>query len=154
MLKTENKAPDFSLKDKDGKLHSINKLNSDFIVLYFYPKDSTPGCTIEAKEFSQLKNDFKKLSCEIIGISGGDEKSKQKFIESCGIKIILLSDPDFEVCKRYGVYGEKSFMGKKFFGIKRTTFIIDKNKKIIKVYENVKALGHAKETLEFVKSLK
>lgn len=154
MLKSNDKAPAFELKDKDGKLHKLDEIKSELIVIYFYPKDGTPGCTIEAKEFSGLLNEFKKLKTEIIGISGGDEISKKKFYDNCNLKIILLSDVNFSVCRKYRVYGEKNFMGKKFMGIKRTTFILDKNKKIIKIFENVKALGHAKEVLEFVESLK
>src|SRR3989344_1419056 len=137
MLKQGDKALEFSLKDKDGKLHGLKNIKSNFIIVYFYPKDNTPGCTIEAKEFSDLKKEFDKINCEIIGISGGDKKSKEKFVKSC---------------KKYKVYGEKSFMGKKFLGIKRTTFILDKNKKIIKIYGNVKVFNHGKEVLEFVKS--
>ena len=151
MLKKDDKAPEFSLKDKDGKIHSLRDIKSDFIVVYFYPKDNTPGCTIEAKEFSNLKKEFDKINCEIIGISGGDEKSKEKFCKDHSLKLILLSDIDFSVCKKYEVYGKKSFMGKKFLGIKRTTFILDKDKKIIQIYENVKVFNHGKEVLEFVK---
>src|SRR3989344_905623 len=156
MLKQNSKAPNFELKDKDGKVHSLKSIKSEnlrFLVLYFYPKDNTPGCTIEAKEFSSLLNEFRKLKTEVIGISGGDEKSKKKFHESCELNsgLTLLSDPEFKICNKYGVYGEKEFMGKKFLGIKRTTFVINlENGKIIKVYENVKALGHAKEILEFI----
>lgn len=154
MLKLKDKAPDFELKDKDSKLHSLKNIKSEFTVLYFYPKDNTPGCIIEAKDFTSLINEFKKLKTEIIGISGGDEKSKEKFIEDCDLKINLLSDPDYKICNKYGVYGEKQFMGKHFMGIKRTTFILDKNKNIIKIFENVKAVGHAQEVLNFIKSLK
>jgi len=152
MLKQGDKALEFSLKDKDGKLHGLKNIKSNFIIVYFYPKDNTPGCTIEAKEFSDLKKEFDKINCEIIGISGGDKKSKEKFVKSCKLKITLLSDTNFKTCKKYKVYGEKSFMGKKFLGIKRTTFILDKNKKIIKIYGNVKVFNHGKEVLEFVKS--
>lgn len=154
MLKSNDKAPAFELKDKDGKLHKLDEIKSELIVIYFYPKDGTPGCTIEAKEFSGLLNEFKKLNCGVIGISGGNESSKKKFYNDCNLKVTLLSDYNFKVCKNYWVYGEKRFMGKKFMGIKRTTFILDKNKKIIKIFENVKALGHAREVLEFVKSIK
>ncbi len=158
MLKINDKAPNFELKDKEGKIHKLKNINHDktkLIVLYFYPKDNTPGCTIEAKEFSTLIKEFKKLKTEVIGISGGNEETKKKFYSSCNLNssLILLSDPDFSICKKYGVYGEKSFMGRKFLGIKRTTFIIENiygNKKITKVYENIKSLGHAKEVLEFI----
>jgi len=148
------KSPTFKLKDKDGTIHELSKIKSDYTIVYFYPKDNTPGCTLEAKEFSKLLPEFKKLKTEIIGISGGDEKSKSKFCEKNRLSIILLSDPDFKVSTTFGVYGKKKFMGKEYFGISRTTFILDKNKKIIKIFENVKPIGHAKEVLEFIKSLK
>ena len=146
------KAINFLLKDKEGREHSLEDINSDYIVLYFYPKDSTPGCTIESQEFTQDLDKFRKLNISIVGISGGNEESKKKFCERYNLRIILLSDSDFSVSKKYGVYGEKSFMGKKFMGIKRTTFILDKNRNIIKTYENVKPAGHSEEVLEFIKS--
>lgn len=148
------KAKDFSLEDKDGKIHRLSNLQSKYKVLYFYPKDNTPGCIIEAKEFSSSVNEFEKEGAIIIGISGGDNKSKEKFCNLFGLKILLLSDPDFKVSKSYGLYGEKSFMGKKYLGISRTTFVIDDKNEIIKTFENVKPLGHAKEVLNFIKSLK
>lgn len=151
MIKT---AVNFKLKDKNGKDYSLDSFTSDYIVLYFYPKDSTPGCTTEAIEFTKNLEEFKKLNTTIIGISGGDEKTKQKFCEKNNLKILLLSDSDFSISKKYGVYGEKSFMGRKFMGIKRTTFLLDKNKNIIKVYENVKPLGHSEEILDFLENQK
>jgi len=148
------KAKNFSLEDKDGKSWSLKDIKNKFTVVYFYPHDSTPGCTIEANEFTGLVKEFDKLGVKIIGISGGDAKTKAKFCESNDLKITLLSDSDFKVCKDYGVYGLKKFMGKEFMGINRTTFILDSEKEIIKSYEGVKAPGHAKEVLEFVKSIK
>ena len=153
VLKKGDKSFDFALKNKDGKLHKLSDIKSNYVVVYFYPKDSTPGCTIEANEFTELINDFKKLNAEVIGISGGDEESKRKFCDKHNLKITLLSDHNFKISKKYGVYGEKSFLGKKFLGINRTTFVLDKNKKIIMVYENVKVQEHAKEILKFVKNL-
>src|SRR3989344_696291 len=150
-LQEHSPAPDFSLPDKDNKIHTLSKIKSEYLVLYFYPKDNTQGCTIEATDFTRLQNDLKKVGAEIIGISGGNNITKAKFCEQHNLKILLLSDEDFAVCKKYGVYGEKRFMGKKFFGIKRTTFII-KNKKIIKVYENVSAAGHGPQVLDFLES--
>jgi peroxiredoxin Q/BCP len=146
------KANNFSLKDKNGINYSLEDLNSNFIILYFYPKDNTPGCTIEAIQFSKYVKEFEKLNARVIGISGGDEKTKTKFCEKHNLKILLLSDPDFSVSKTYGVYGEKSFMGKKYFGISRVTFILDKNKKIIKTYNKVKPPFHSSEVLEFLKN--
>lgn len=150
-LNIGDKAPEFSLKDKDSKFHSLKEINSNFIVLYFYPKDSTPGCTIEAQQFNKDLSNFKKLNTTIIGISGGDEKSKTKFCEKHNLKLLLLSDPDFKISKEYNVYGEKSFMGKRFLGIFRTTFILDKNHKIIKIYDKVNPQAHSEEVLSFIK---
>ncbi len=144
------KAPDFSLKDKEGKEHKLSDVKTKYLVLYFYPKDDTPGCTIEAKEFTKDLEEFNTLGATIIGISGGDETTKKKFCEKHNLKITLLSDPEFKTSNEYGVYGEKEFMGNKTMGIKRTTFIIDKNKEIIKVFENVKPEGHSKEILNFL----
>lgn len=146
-----NIAPNFSLKDKNGKIHSLNEIKSKFIVLYFYPKDDTPGCTVEGIEFSQHKEALKKLGAEIIGISGGNNESKKKFCEKHDLTVILLSDTDFSISKKYGVYGEKSFMGRKFMGIKRTTFLISQGK-IIKVFENVKPESHIQEVISFLQN--
>ena len=151
VLKVGDKAPEFRLKDKDGKVHQLE--TNKYTVVYFYPKDDTPGCTIEAKEFTKDLKEFEKLGIEVIGISGGDEKSKTKFCNKYHLKITLLSDTDFSVSTKYGVYGEKSFMGKKYLGISRTTFVLDKNNKIIKIFGNVKPEGHSKEILEFIQSL-
>lgn len=148
------KAKDFSLQDKNGKMYKLSEIELKYKVLYFYPKDSTPGCIIEAKEFSDNLDNFKKLNAEIIGVSGGDNKSKEKFCNLFNLKIILLSDTDFKVSKSYGLYGEKSFMGKKYLGINRTTFVMDSKNEIIKTFENVKPLGHAKEVLNYIKSIK
>ncbi|MBP9838674.1 MAG: peroxiredoxin [Proteobacteria bacterium] len=152
-MKLNSPAPDFKLKDKDSKSVSLKSIKSKFVVIYFYPKDDTPGCTTEAKEFSDLLKNFKKLDAEIIGISGGDDKTKEKFCKKHKLKITLLSDSDFKVAKAYKSYGPKTFMGKKFTGILRNTFILDEKKKIIKTYEEVKALGHATEVLTEIKNL-
>lgn len=152
MLKEGQKAPNFSLKDKEGNIIRLQDFKSKYLVVYFYPKDNTPGCTIEARDLTYYIDDFKKLNTEIIGISGGDEESKKKFCNRYNLKITLLSDPDFQTSKKYGVYKEKSFLGKKFMGIVRTTFVLDKGK-IIKIFENVRANGHAQEVLNFIKHL-
>ena len=145
---------EFSLNDKDGRTISLKDFNSDYIVVYFYPKDNTPGCTIESKKFNDALDQFSKLNTIIIGISGGDEKSKTKFCDKHDLKLTLLSDPNFKVSESYGVYGEKSFMGKKYMGISRQTFVLNKNHKIIKIFEKVKPIIHTKEVLEFIRSLK
>ena len=147
------KASDFKLKDKDGISYSLKDIKSEYIVLYFYPKDDTPGCTIEANEFTSHLPEFKKLKATIIGISGGDEKSKTKFCTKYNIKVLLLSDPDFSIAKKYKSYGEKSFMGRKYQGIFRNTFILDKNKNILKTFEKVKPEIHAEEVISFLKNI-
>lgn len=148
------KAPDFKLKDKDSNYYSLKDLKENYKVLFFYPKDNTPGCTIESKKFSNLSDKFKKLNTKIIGISGGDEKSKTKFCEKHSLNVLLLSDTDFSISKKYEVYGEKSFMGKKYLGISRVTFILNNKNKIIKVYEKVNPLTHPTDVLGFIKGLK
>ena len=135
---------DFDLKNFSGK----------YIVLYFYPKDDTPGCTIETNDFNKLLPKFKKLNCEIFGISKDTIKSHDKFREKFKIKFDLLSDEEIKVLKKYKVWGKKKFMGREFMGIIRSTYLIDKKGKIIKVWDNVKVKDHAKEVLETLKSLK
>jgi thioredoxin-dependent peroxiredoxin len=143
-------APDLALKDKRGKTHSLGKIKAKNIVLYFYPKDNTPGCTIEANQFNNDLNKYKKIGTVVIGISGGDEKSKTKFCAKNNLKTLLLSDSNFNISSKYGVYAEKSFLGKKHRGIERTTFILDKNKKIIKIFTKVNPLGHSSKVLEYL----
>ena len=133
----------FSLKDSLGK----------YVVLYFYPKDDTPGCTIETNDFNKLFSQFKKLECEIYGISKDDIKSHDKFRDKYKIKFDLLSDEKLKVLKKYKVWGKKKFMGREFMGIIRTTYLIDKKGKIIKIWENVKVKDHAKEVLETLKNI-
>ncbi|MFC1711347.1 peroxiredoxin [Patescibacteria group bacterium] len=148
-----NKAPFFSLQDKDGKKHALNKNKADYIVLYFYPKDNTPGCTLEAKMFSNDLSKFNKLNSQVIGISGGDNKSKEKFCQKHDLKITLLSDQDFSISKKYGVFKEKKMMGRVFMGITRTTFVLDKDLKIVKIYKTVKPAIHSREVLDDISSL-
>ena len=133
----------FSLKDSLGK----------YVVLYFYPKDDTPGCTIETNDFNKLFSQFKKLECEIYGISKDNIKSHDKFRDKYKIKFDLLSDEKLKVLKKYKVWGKKKFMGREFMGIIRTTYLIDKKGKIIKIWENVKVKDHAKEVLETLKNI-
>ncbi|MCL4125346.1 UNVERIFIED_CONTAM: hypothetical protein GTU68_041339 [Idotea baltica] len=147
------KAPVFSLKDKDGEIHKLKDIEEDYIVLFFYPRDNTPGCTIESVNFSKDINKYKKLNTKVIGISGGDEKTKTKFCTKHKLKALMLSDTDYKISEKYGVYGEKKFMGKKYLGISRVTFILDDKRKVIKVYDKVKPLVHSKEILEYLKSL-
>ena len=145
------KAYDFKLTDKSGQIHQLSKMKADYKVIYFYPKDDTPGCTIEAKEFSDSLSKFKKLNTVVIGISGGTDKTKEKFCTKHKLAHILLSDTDFEVSKKYKSYGKKKFMGREYMGIFRYTFILDKSDKIIHQFEQVTPKGHADEVLSFIK---
>jgi peroxiredoxin Q/BCP len=152
-LKVGQTAPKFSLKDKDGKAHSIGALKADFTVLYFYPKDDTPGCTLEAKEFSQSLPKFKSRNVSVVGVSGGNEKTKANFCKKYSLKIPLVSDPNFKVSKSYGAYGTKKFMGRSFQGIFRKTFLLDKTGKIARIFDSVKPEGHAEEVLAAIDAL-
>jgi peroxiredoxin Q/BCP len=147
-VKEGDRAPEFKLLDKDGVAHGVGVTKSDLIVLFFYPKDSTPGCTVESQEFSSAIDDFAQRGAKVIGISGGDQRSKSKFCSKYDLKVDLVSDSDFAVSRAYGVFGEKKFMGRTYEGIHRTTFVIDRSGKVLKVYEDVTPKGHASEVLE------
>ena len=149
-LKTGIKAPVFSLLNQKGETFSTKKLETNHTVVYFYPKDLTPGCTLEAEEFTKHLKAFTKLETKIVGISGGGVDSKIKFCKKHKLKIDLLADEDFSVSKKFGAYGDKNFMGKTFKGIIRKTFIINKTGKIVQIYDKVTAEGHAEEVLEFI----
>jgi peroxiredoxin Q/BCP len=148
------KAPKFSLQDKDGKSYGVGKSKTDFTVLYFYPKDDTPGCTLEAKEFSKNLKSFMSRNAAVIGVSGGDNKSKEKFCKKYKLEVPLLSDSDFAVSRAYGVYGDKKFMGRVYKGIHRKTFIVDKAGVVARIFDSVKPEGHAEEVLEALDSLR
>ena len=154
MIKENTKAPDFALPSTNGENQKLKDLLGKYVVIYFYPKDDTPGCTIETNDFNKLLPKFKKLNCEIFGISKDTIKSHDKFREKFKIKFDLLSDEEIKVLKKYKVWGKKKFMGREFMGIIRSTFLIDKKGKIIKVWDNVKVKDHAKEVLETLKSLR
>ena len=154
MIKENAKAPDFTLPSTNGGRQKLKDLLGKYVVIYFYPKDDTPGCTIETNDFNKLLPKFEKLNCEIFGISKDTIKSHDKFREKFKIKFDLLSDEQIKVLKKYKVWGKKKFMGKEFMGIIRSTFLIDKKGKVIKVWDNVKVKDHAKEVLETLKSLK
>ena len=151
MIKENSKAPNFKLPSSNNKNFEINKSLKQYLVIYFYPRDNTPGCTNEAKDFSKLYKEFKKLNCEIFGISKDSVESHKKFINKFKISFQLLSDEKIIVLKKYGAWGEKSMYGKKFMGIKRTTVLINPKGKIIKIWNNVKVKDHAKEVLSSLK---
>jgi peroxiredoxin Q/BCP len=138
MLKTNTKAPDFKLPSTSKDKYSLKDSIGKYVVIYFYPKDDTPGCTIETNDFNKLLSKFKKLECEVYGISKDNLKSHDKFRDKYKIKFDLLADEELTVLKKYKVWGKKKFMGREFMGIIRTTFLIDKKGKIIKIWENVK----------------
>jgi len=152
-LKVGQSAPRFSLQDKDGKVHSLDKPAAEYTVLYFYPKDDTPGCTLEAKEFSHLIEKFTSRNVRVVGVSGGDEKTKAKFCAKHSLNVPLVSDTDFKVAKSYGAYGMKKFMGRTFQGIFRKTFLVDKAGKIAHIFDTVKPEGHAEEVLAAIDEL-
>ncbi|CAO6125117.1 Bcp Peroxiredoxin [Candidatus Pelagibacterales bacterium] len=147
MIKENSKAPNFKLPSSNNKNFEINKSLDQYLVIYFYPRDNTSGCTNEAKDFSKLYKEFKKLNCEIVGISKDSIESHKKFINKFKIPFQLLSDEKIIALKKYGAWGEKSMYGKKFMGIKRTTVLINQKGKIIKIWNNVKVKDHAKEVL-------
>jgi thioredoxin-dependent peroxiredoxin len=153
VLKTNTKAPTFNLNSTNGKVYSLKNSMGKYVVFYFYPKDDTPGCTIETNDFNKLLSKFKKLECEIYGISKDNLKSHVKFRDKYNIKFDLLADEEIKILKKYKVWGKKKFMGREFMGIIRSTFLIDKKGKIIKIWNNVKVKDHAKEVLETLKNL-
>ncbi len=147
------KAYNFTLPSTNKKNYSLTDSIGKYVVLYFYPKDDTPGCTIETNDFNKLLSKFKKLDCEVYGISKDNLKSHDKFREKYKIKFDLLADEDLKVLKKYKVWGKKKFMGREFMGIIRTTFLIDKKGGVLKVWNNVKVKNHAVEVLETLKEI-
>ena len=150
-MKEKELAPNFKIPSSNNEEFELKKNKNKFLVIYFYPRDNTPGCTNEAKDFSKLYKEFKKLNCEIFGISKDSIESHQKFISKFKIPFQLLSDDKIIALKKYGAWGEKSMYGKKFMGIKRTTVLISPKGKIIKIWNNVKVKDHAKEVLSCLK---
>ena len=153
-LKTNNKAPNFKLPSTDGSIFELNKNKKKNIILYFYPKDDTPGCTLESKDFSKLNSLIKKNKTVVLGISKDSIESHLKFKKKYKLKFDLLSDEKLKVIKKYGVWGRKSFLGKKYMGIIRTTFLINSKGKIHKIWSNVRVKDHAKEVVEEIKNIK
>jgi len=146
-LKIGDKAPELNVKDQDGIMHSLADYKGKKIVLYFYPKDATPGCTVQACNLRDNHNLLKKAGYSIIGVSADNENSHIKFIEKQNLNFPLLADTDKELIKRYGVWGEKKFMGKTYDGIHRTTFVIDENGIIENIITKVKTKDHAAQLL-------
>jgi len=148
-----DKAPAFSMPTDGGGTVSLKDLKGRPVVLYFYPKDSTPGCTTEACAFRDLMPDFSKIDAEIIGVSKDSVKRHDNFKAKNELPFTLASDEDGDVCETYGVWVEKSMYGRKFMGIERATFLIDGKGKVRKVWRKVKVSGHAEEVLEATRAL-
>ena len=147
MLEVGTKAPDFELFDQDGKLHKLNDYIGKKVILYFYPKDSTPGCTKQACAFASLYEGFKAKNIQVIGVSKDSVASHTKFAEKYNLPFILLSDKDLVAIKAYDVWQEKKMCGKVGMGVVRTTFIIDENGNIAKIMNKVKPDTNAQEIL-------
>jgi len=154
VLKEGDKAPDFRLHADDGKEISLSKMRGKPVVLFFYPRAMTPGCTIEANEFRELKSKFDKTDVVVLGCSADKVPAQAKFKAKYKLNYPLLSDPEFDAIEAYHARRMKKFLGKSFLGIVRSTFLIDRDGRIAKIWDNVKAKGHAAEVLEAAKQLK
>ncbi len=151
-MKLGSKAPSFSLLDQDGKTHKLVDSLGKWVLIYFYPKDDTPGCTVEACTIRDNWPAFKKLKMQVFGISGDSTKSHEKFAQKFDLPFTLLSDPDRKVIDSYGALQDKSMYGKKFIGIQRMSVLVNPKGKIAKIYEKVKPAEHAEEVLKDLKS--
>jgi len=153
MLKEGDFAPDFCLSDEEGKEVCLSSLKGKWVILYFYPKDNTSGCTKEAISFTERIEDFKRLNAEVLGLSKDSVKSHLAFKNKHGLKVKLLSDESAEVLKKYGAWGKKKMYGREVEGTIRTTFLIDPNGRIRKIWRNVKVDGHVDQVIEALKEL-
>lgn len=153
MLKVGDKAPDFSLPDSDMQIRELSDFLDKFLVLYFYPKDDTPGCTLQANEFSELVDAFEEIGGCVVGISQDDCFSHQAFRDKYGLKVVLLADADAEACSSYGVLREKEKDGAKIVSVLRSTFVVDRAQKICFARYGVSPGHHAQEMLEVMKKL-
>lgn len=152
MLTENTKAPDFNLSDKDGKTYSLSDFAGKKLVLYFYPRDNTPGCTRQACAFAAAYNDFRTMDVQVVGISKDSTASHAKFAEKYDLPFILLSDPELSAIKAYDVWQEKKNYGKVSMGVVRTTYVIDENGTIIKAMPKVKPDTNAAEIIAFLKA--
>jgi thioredoxin-dependent peroxiredoxin len=150
ILSEGEKAPDFSLPDAGGRMVKLSDFAGKRLVIYFYPKDDTPGCTVEACGFRDSLPKFGKLGVPVVGISPDDEKSHVKFMQKYRLNFTLLADQGAAVARKFGVWGRKKFMGREYEGIMRTTFVIGKGGIVEKVFESVKPEGHEKEVLAWL----
>ena len=152
-MKIGDFAPDFAAIDRQSKSISLQDFKSQWLVLYFYPKDNTPGCTTQAIEFTEKLPQFQALNTQIVGISPDSIASHGKFIDKHNLKIILLSDPEHQIAEDYGVWQLKKFMGKEYMGIVRSTFLLDPTGKITQIWSNVRVKTHVDAVLDAVKHL-
>jgi len=148
MIKEGEAAPDFEARDAEGNTVKLSDLRGQKVVLYFYPKDDTPGCTKEACSFRDSFSEFERRGIKVLGVSLEDERSHQKFTDKYKLPFTLLADTDHAVADRYGVYGEKQFAGKKYMGVERKTFLIDERGRILRVFDKVNVEQHAGEVLD------
>ena len=152
-IKENTTAPNFKLESTDGTTFELSKFKKKNIILYFYPKDDTPGCTLESKDFSKLNNLISKRNTVVYGISKDNIESHLNFKKKYKLKFELLSDEKMSVIKKYGVWGKKSFLGKSFMGVIRTTFLINSKGKIYKIWKNVRVKDHAKEVVDEIQNI-
>jgi peroxiredoxin Q/BCP len=153
MIDAGDAAPDFTLPRDGGGEVTLSALRPKAVVLYFYPKDDTSGCTVEAKDFTAAAADFAAAGAVVVGISKDSVKSHDKFRDKHGLDLVLASDEASDVCERYGVWAEKSMYGKKYMGIERSTFLIDGSGKVARAWHKVKVPGHVDEVLAAAKAL-
>lgn len=153
LLAIGEKAPGFSLPDQNDKEHKLSDYHGKWVLIYFYPKDDTPGCTTEACAIRDNMPNFKKLDLKVLGISADPVSKHKKFIDKYNLNFTLLSDEDKKVIKEYGVWDKKKFMGREYMGIMRTSYLISPEGKIAKVYDKVKPAVHAEEIEEDLKNL-
>lgn len=153
MVEDGDKAPSFAMATGTGDTVKLAALKGNPVVLFFYPKDDTSGCTLEAKDFSRLAPEFRKAGAELIGVSPDSVESHQKFSRKHDLAVQLAADPDKAVANAYGVWAEKSMYGRKYMGIERSTFLIGKDGRIARSWRKVKVPGHAEEVLAAVKAL-
>jgi len=154
MIAVDFPAPDFSLPNQDGNLVKLSDLKGQPVVLYFYPKDDTSGCTKEACAFRDGFPDFEAAGATILGISPDSSASHAKFVAKHALPFTLLADVDKTACEAYGVWKEKSMYGRKYMGVERTTYVIDRDGKVVRVFPKVKVPGHAEAVLEAVRAVK
>ncbi len=150
-LSVGEQAPDFCLPNQDDEIVCLRDLRGKWVVLYFYPKDNTSGCTREAVDFTQYLDEFERLNAVVIGVSPDSTKSHRRFQEKHGLRVTLLSDPEHNVLEQYGVWQLKRMYGREYWGVVRSTFLIDPEGKIVRIWPKVKVAGHAEDVLQALK---